>query len=51
MLAVGDVGGRFTSAGANGSTVGVVEVVGDFGGAGRMSVFVGFKECWSFKEC
>ena len=51
MLAVGDVGGRFASAGANGSVVGVVGVVGDFGGADGVSVFVGFKEFWSVKEC
>ena len=51
MLAVGDVGGRFASAGANGSVVGVVGFVGDFGGADGVSVFVGFKDCWSIKEC
>ena len=53
MLAVGDVGGQFTSAGANGSVVGVVGVVGDLdlGSADGVSVFVGFKECWSVKEC
>ena len=31
--------------------VGVVGVVEDFGGADGVSVFVGFKEFWSFKEC
>lgn len=31
--------------------VGVVGVVGDFGGADGVSVFVGFKEFWSVKEC
>ena len=31
--------------------VGVVGVVGDFRGADGVSVFVGFKEFWSFKEC
>ena len=43
---------RFASAGADGSVVGVVGVayVGDFGGADGVSVFVGFKECWSGKE-
>ena len=33
------------------SIVGVVGFVGDFGGADRVSVFVGFKECGSVKEC
>ena len=31
--------------------VGVVGFVGDFGGSDGVSVFVGFKEFWSFKEC
>ena len=31
--------------------VGVVGVVGDFRGADGVSVFVGFKEFWSVKEC
>ena len=31
--------------------VGVVGVVGDFGSADGVSVFVGFKDCWSIKKC
>ena len=30
---------------------GVVGVVGDFGSADGVSVFVAFKDCWSIKKC